>query len=629
MTFSAQWQSEQNKFLASMAFRNLDSKGFFNSVYNSVRKQSFFRTSEKKELRGVSGNLITKTKIKNGVAYEAAIRSSASEHVKISIANAEANRALLLTDKELRVGDLNLSWDDDSLKNWAQEKADTCSELASGAVYEIVSIGLDKFGIERFKKVLQGIFPNTGYMQVGLYFIEKGFGDQLPMPCIYKYGIDAAVARCCDRSWWLRKARVLKARKIDQVARGFRMVHAKAQPYASNEAVNLRRKQAKRNRMMLEGFEAVNQEGQAYSLAQLSDLSVSNPTNRRHELMTRISGFETLAGQFGHQGLFVTLTAPAEFHPTRQYKNKKTGRIMRVAEAKNYKGASPRDAQAWLCKTWSQIRAKLHRNNVRVYGFRVAEPHGDGTPHWHFLLFCSKEFVLPIRAAFKNYSLRTHASEKGATQYRVKFVLIDAARGTAAGYIAKYISKSVDGEHICNDLMGNDGRSAAQRICAWASAWGVRQFQQIGGGSVTVWRELRRLDESEGVVEAARSAADAADWAAYCLVQGEGTVFFGRDEQVIRPAKRFDVDIETGELLNEVNKYGESALPKIFGVIANGEYYLTRFFIWTIQRVGQIAKAVTKALPPSNLSADELLDLMRGDGSGSNNREAIALDLCQ
>lgn len=51
------------------------------------------------------------------------------------------------------------------------------------------------------------------------------------------------------------------------------------------------------------------------------------------------------------------------------------------------------------------------------------------------------------------------------------------------------------------DLYGQEAASSAARITAWASLSDIRKFQQIGGPSVTVWRELRRLD-TEGVDKA-------------------------------------------------------------------------------------------------------------------------------
>lgn len=569
---SKTWEQDQKKFTDFFRFKHLDSLGFLASVRNSVAKQSFYRSRPKQAKKDLMGRVI-------GYA-------SASVDTRKQLAYVEANRALLHVDDVLRVGDLNLSWDDDSLSHWADARANSCGKLIS----------------------------NDDHAVHVLRWVVNGYG--LQWPAYDLFGDAAAIARVCNSKWWRRKARVLKVRAIDQLARHFRMVHAKAQPYASNEAVKLRRAQAKRNRMTLEGFEAVNQEGDTYTLAELSDLSVSNPTNRRHELMVRMRGFEQLAEQFGYVGLFVTMSAPSKFHPMRQIKNAR-GQLVRIEENPKYEGATPRAAQEWLNKTWSRIRAKFDRDEIKCFGFRVVEPHADGCPHWHQLLFFPPHVIKQVRFIFRKYAV-IQDIETGARKYRVKIVEIDRSRGSAAGYIAKYISKSIDGSHIDDDLIGNTGIDAAERICAWASSWGVRQFQQIGGPSVTVWRELRRLDDAEGITEAARVAADASDWAAYFLIQSNGEKFVSRDDAPIRAARWLEHDAMTGEVIDEpVNKYGEASKGKIFGLIAAGEYVLTRFYRWTVQRVGEAAKAVQKTLPVCTLSADELLDLLRGDGLNS------------
>jgi len=196
---------------------------------------------------------------------------------------------------------------------------------------------------------------------------------------------------------------------------------------------------------------------------------------------------------------------------------------------------TPRTGHQYQVKLWARARAALARRKIKPYGFRIAEPQHDGTPHWHLLVFCPAEQVAELIDIVRAYALQDSPDEPGATQHRCDHKLIDKSRGTAAGYIAKYVAKNIDGEHVGDDLNGKPAVETAKRVEAWATTWRIRQFQQIGGAPVGVWRELRRIREvPASAPEHLRRAHNAANkriqhdgderasvaWDDYCLAQG-------------------------------------------------------------------------------------------------------------
>lgn len=393
-----------------------------------------------------------------------------------------------------------------------------------------------------------------------------------------------AIARLTCPIWWRRALRIAQARQLERGAITLGYVHKKAEIYASNATVSRRIEQRRRNAAMLEATTARNMEtGQEFTLAELAAVSVANPAIRRGELMTRISGFEHVAKAAGHVAEFVTLTAPSRFHRMRQ------GKAGQVEPNEKHDGSSPRDAQQYLVRVWAMIRAKLARMGLKVYGFRIAEPHHDACPHWHLLLFippmlrAGASSLGRFRAIFRRYALRDSGDEAGAKKYRVAFERIDMARGSAAGYVLKYISKNIDGNgyEVQGDIEGgHDAIYPGQRVEAWASTWGIRQFQQIGGPPVGVWRELRRMkpgEELPALVNEAIAAADcgknseagktAEHWARFVGVMGGPVV--ARAALPLRVAYREQagqVDDETGESLPKRTIYGEEAAPVPCGV---------------------------------------------------------------
>lgn len=203
---------------------------------------------------------------------------------------------------------------------------------------------------------------------------------------------------------------------------------------------------------------------------------------------------------YGHVGDFYTITVPSKMHShnVRGEKNPK------------YDGTTTKQANDYLCDLWKCIRAKLDRVDLRLYGIRVTEPHHDAAPHWHLLLFMHPDDRMAIRSIIQSYAMREDGNEPGAAEHRFKCVEIDPHEVDAAGYVAKYIAKNIDGEFVDLDTYGEDAKTSAKRITAWANINGIRQFQFIGGPSVTLWRELRKLPESDQEdLEQFRQAADA------------------------------------------------------------------------------------------------------------------------
>lgn len=346
-------------------------------------------------------------------------------------------------------------------------------------------------------------------------------------------GARSQCARLMCALWWRRALRKLHARTVEGAAIGLGFVHKQAERYVSDDSYHRRQQQNRRNAATLERTLATNEHGQEFTLAELAAKGTANKSIRRAELMTRIAGFERIARELGHAGSFITITCPARMHRWR------TVAGGRVIENPKFDGTLPREAQQYLSKLWARARAKLARQEIRLYGFRIAEPQHDGTPHWHCLFFHEPQHAAAIAAVIRHYALQDSPDERGAHARRVDVKAIDWDKGSAAGYIAKYVAKNIDGHALDTDLTGETILTVPQRVEAWAATWGIRQFQQVGGPPVTVWRELRRVkvmpDNAPAALRDAHTAVNrddtegeerAADWAAY--VTAQGGVYCGR-----------------------------------------------------------------------------------------------------
>lgn len=412
------------------------------------------------------------------------------------------------------------------------------------------------------------------------------------------------IARAADHAWWRRTLRKELMRRFEHTSIQLGLTYVRADPYVSRETCLAQAAQNEANKKALEAVTATNENGDVYSLAELAELGMGNKTLRRGELMLRIRGFEEVADRMRHVGMFWTITCPSKYHSVGGTNAKYT----------EFGSPTPRAAQAYLVKVWSAIRSALHRRGIQPYGFRIAEPHTDGCPHWHMLLFVAPEHQEAMEAVIHAYAMREDGDEPGAIKNRVKLVRIEAGKGTAAGYIIKYVCKSIDGAGVGDHKAFEDGRTyvivpdmfdkkeftASQRVTYWAQVHGIRQFQQIGGVPVGVWREFRRLSEEsvrnapEPIREAYQAAqkvesdnpaiAQRADFARFIWAMGGPAV--GR-QAAIQLAKRVE---------NVEGRYEQVEAHRPVGVYLAAQphavYESTRYR-WTIDRAG-VALAVPR-----------------------------------
>lgn len=398
-------------------------------------------------------------------------------------------------------------------------------------------------------------------------------------PIPKKTTLEGRAARMVDPKWWRRNLRTQTLRENENEEHAAGQIRRKHQVYVTEHASKAKRERAEANRRTLENLEVVNQDGQAFNLQEIADKSVSNPKLRRAELMTRCRGFEEAAQFMGHTGYFLTFTCPSRFHRVN---------YAGVTNSK-WNGATTKDGQNYLCKVWAKIRAAWKKRGFSPYGFRVAEPHHDGCPHWHILLFFPSEQARVLLSIASRYALQDCPTEAGAKKRRFTVKRIDPSKGSATGYIAKYICKNIDGTKEDGEQMGMDFDSgseagiAAKRVKDWAGVHGIRQFQQIGGPSVTVWRELRRLGEDAETLqlemfEKPRAAASRGDWFSFWMVQGGPEV--ARADLALRP---FYDDTNTGI-------YGEQVqvIKGVCGFDDTGleQLEITRLNEWTVQCAG-------------------------------------------
>ncbi|WP_268738566.1 replication endonuclease [Salmonella enterica] len=376
--------------------------------------------------------------------------------------------------------------------------------------------------------------------------------------------IPGSLARMLCADWWYRKLWQMRCEWREEQLRAVCLVNKKASPYVSYEAVIHKREQRRKSLEFFRSHELVNAEGDTLDMEEVVNASSSNPAHRRNEMMACVKGLELIAEMRGECAVFYTITCPSRFHAT----------LNNGRPNPKWTSATVRQSSDYLVNMFAAFRKAMHKAGLRWYGVRVAEPHHDGTVHWHLLCFMRKKDRKSITALLRKFAIREDREELGAnTGPRFKSELINPRKGTPTSYIAKYISKNIDGRGLAQEISKETGRSLrdnAENVNAWASLHRVQQFRFFGIPGRQAYRELRLLagqaaraqgDKKAGApvlenprLDAVLAAADAGCFATYIMKQGG--VLVPRKHHLVRTAY---------ELNDEPSAYGDHGV-RIYGI---------------------------------------------------------------
>ncbi|WP_158967665.1 replication endonuclease [Paraglaciecola sp. L3A3] len=234
-----------------------------------------------------------------------------------------------------------------------------------------------------------------------------------------------------------------------------------------------------------------------------------------NEYYMQIKAMELMSEQEGKRWMFITMTCPPRMHPN-------------PTKGKNsYDGTTIKEAVHFINERWDESKKHFNRSGIELskgdaYGFRIIEPHMDGCPHLHVLLFVNEKDIRAIMEyVFKGFDYKNQftkdrvrvtgylkkmdklESELMDGQYKASTpsvtITVDQKvdvqigdeirpRATAATYVSKYLMKCF-GSGLDSKL-----KKDIASVDAWRSCVGARAFSVIGfKGIISKWRQAKMV----------------------------------------------------------------------------------------------------------------------------------------
>jgi hypothetical protein len=293
--------------------------------------------------------------------------------------------------------------------------------------------------------------------------------------------------------------------------------------------------------------------------------------NQYAKLVAQTKGIADSATAKKYIARIVTITLDTQYHATTSYarpgaKNPKKDRI-RVRNPR-YGNMTPREGQDWLQHQWTNFRTAFGNRGIDIEFVIGVQPTGDGTPHWHVVVFndpCESELIDKLIEKYFRTNDNPHQidyepcdSVAGATAYAMRML--------------QYVTRQVG-----DTTKDKADKIEAHNASAWASTYRTRRYR-TSNCKATLWRLSRKKD------------IEVPDDMKECAMAGKYFEF-------IKCVEKYQAKIVYVE---KTNRYGEQyKVPKGVQYIRNGNPCASvSLKKWELAKVGS-GKTYTYSKEPS------------------------------
>ena len=242
-------------------------------------------------------------------------------------------------------------------------------------------------------------------------------------------------------------------------------------------------------------------------LVSLFEIFESSRKARFAQLYAQTVALDKVATKRNLIPIFITITLPPQYHPNPKFGLPYGGNDIEDCPL-------PTDTDKALQHIWKKFRARASVDKIELLGLKVVEPHLDGCPHLHCLLYVKD---ISEVGALDRHLQALRPEPVDGERIATKLEILDRTRAKPASYVMKYLIKCLPAyeraselsDGTCDESGDPDHLAHHCEVRAWASERRLRQFAWLGlHGLRTAWQRLYQSSEAD-IEDAPRSIIEA------------------------------------------------------------------------------------------------------------------------